>query len=391
MADLAFVWIQLILLFVRYPRKNGLCAIFVIYSICFIPAFALPDNYYANIEFSKLAKHQSKSRSTQLDGAVIEGKDVEYVQTFRGSFSKVGAEKEAEGRVHWISGECGQEDERGFARLPADWIGVFHYKGWGGGGQKENATSDCPHVLDRVKKALVFGASAIIILTLNPHIVKELDMTQLLAQPVVMVEESSNITAILSLLLSKAKLKAKMVKKAVQQEVLHVPQLTMWSTCGRSAGKSYGYYDGVVCLGQRAPTKEGKVDPGVFWNTYYLIVLLLMLSFVVKARMRNGEWGPADQELEVSLRRLAYRTLAVMQTHKYRSLMDRGQDTCAICLDQFFPKQKLRVLPCQHQYHTRCVDPWLVSNRTCPLCKLNFIDQMDEEEDSSEGNGDLDA
>ena len=46
-----------------------------------------------------------------------------------------------------------------------------------------------------------------------------------------------------------------------------------------------------------------QVDPGVFWNSYYLIVFLLMLSFVVKARMRNGEWGPADQELEVSVRR----------------------------------------------------------------------------------------
>ncbi|KAL8583038.1 hypothetical protein ACOMHN_051202 [Nucella lapillus] len=380
MADLAFVWIQLILLFVRYPRKNGLCAIFVLYSICFIPAFALPDNFYASMEFSKLAKHQSKCRSTQLEvnGAV----EVPDVQTFWGSFSKVGAVKEAEGRIHWVSDECGQDDERGFARLPADWIGVFHYKGWGG--QKENTSSDCPHVLDRVKKALVFGASAIIILTLNPHIVKELDMAQLLAQPVVMVEDSSNITAILSLVLSKAKLKAKMLKKALQQEVLHIPQLTMWSTCGRSAGKSYGYYDGVVCLGAKASAKDGKVDPGVFWNTYYLIVFLLMLSFVVKARMRNGEWGPADQELEASLRRLAYRALALMQTHKYGSLMDRGQDTCAICLEPFFPKQKLRVLPCQHQYHTRCVDPWLVNNRTCPLCKLNIIDQLDEEEDSEE-------
>ena len=39
----------------------------------------------------------------------------------------------------------------------------------------------------------------------------------------------------------------------------HVPKLTMWSTCGRSAGKSYGYYDGVVCLGQGSAKKEGKV------------------------------------------------------------------------------------------------------------------------------------
>jgi hypothetical protein len=39
------------------------------------------------------------------------------------------------------------------------------------------------------------------------------------------------------------------------------------------------------------------VDPGVFWNTYYLIIFLLMMSFVVKARMRVGDWS--DPELEV--------------------------------------------------------------------------------------------
>ena len=102
MADLAFVWIQLILLFVRYPHRNGLCAIFVLFSMCFIPTFALPDNYYASLEFSKLAKH-SKGRSTHLDGPVVDANELTDVQTFRGSFSKVGAVKEAEGRIHWVN------------------------------------------------------------------------------------------------------------------------------------------------------------------------------------------------------------------------------------------------------------------------------------------------
>ncbi|KAK7490701.1 hypothetical protein BaRGS_00018118 [Batillaria attramentaria] len=323
MADLAIIWIQLVLLFIRYPHKNGLCAIFVLYSMCFIPTFALSDGQYASVEVSRLEKQQAKSRLTQLakNGAELES------QTFHGSYSRVGAVKEAGGRIHLIAGECGRDDERGFARLPPDWIGVFHYKAE----HSENTTSDCPHVLDRVRKALMFGASAIIILTLNPQIVKEMDISQLFSQPVVVVDDSSNITTLLSLVL-----------RYCSQP--NVPMLTMWSACGRSAGKSYGYYDGVVCLGQGSMQKDGKVDPGVFWNCYYLIVFLLMLSFVYKARMRNGEWGPADQELEASLRRLAYRALAMMQTHKYRNLMDRGQDTCAICLDQFFAKQVTALL-----------------------------------------------
>ena len=49
------------------------------------------------------------------------------------------------------------------------------------------------------------------------------------------------------------------------------------------------------------------------------------------------------------------------------------QGKCFACLTLMVGFQKLRVLPCQHQYHTKCVDPWLVNNRTCPLCKLNII------------------
>lgn len=45
-------------------------------------------------------------------------------------------------------------------------------------------------------------------------------------------------------------------------------------------------------------------------------------------------------------------------------------ETCAICLEDFIEKEELRILPCSHAYHTKCVDPWLTRNRrVCPVCK----------------------
>lgn len=43
---------------------------------------------------------------------------------------------------------------------------------------------------------------------------------------------------------------------------------------------------------------------------------------------------------------------------------------CAVCLTRFEPTEVLRLLPkCKHAFHVECVDTWLDSHSTCPLCR----------------------
>lgn len=52
---------------------------------------------------------------------------------------------------------------------------------------------------------------------------------------------------------------------------------------------------------------------------------------------------------------------------------DAGNFSCPICTDDFVKGQDLRVLPCNHQFHPECVDPWLMNvSGTCPLCRIDL-------------------
>ncbi|KAJ7955722.1 RING-H2 finger protein [Quillaja saponaria] len=47
---------------------------------------------------------------------------------------------------------------------------------------------------------------------------------------------------------------------------------------------------------------------------------------------------------------------------------------CAVCLCEFEPEDKLRLLPkCSHAFHMDCIDTWLLSHSTCPLCRTNLL------------------
>ncbi|XP_057948890.1 RING-H2 finger protein ATL46-like [Malania oleifera] len=73
---------------------------------------------------------------------------------------------------------------------------------------------------------------------------------------------------------------------------------------------------------------------------------------------------------------------------------------CAVCLCEFSERDKLRLLPlCGHAFHIDCIDTWLLSNSSCPLCRGTlftpglgmesplYVLEDSREEDCFPGNG----
>lgn len=56
--------------------------------------------------------------------------------------------------------------------------------------------------------------------------------------------------------------------------------------------------------------------------------------------------------------------------------MSQDSKTCIICMDDFEAGSMVRVLPCLHHFHTKCIDQWLMRQGTCPVCK-HAVDDND--------------
>ncbi|XP_058224281.1 E3 ubiquitin-protein ligase ATL6-like [Rhododendron vialii] len=56
-----------------------------------------------------------------------------------------------------------------------------------------------------------------------------------------------------------------------------------------------------------------------------------------------------------------------------------GALECAVCLNEFEDKDTLRLIPkCDHVFHPECIDMWLGSHVTCPVCRANLVPQPGE-------------
>jgi hypothetical protein len=52
----------------------------------------------------------------------------------------------------------------------------------------------------------------------------------------------------------------------------------------------------------------------------------------------------------------------------------RMDNSCIICVSSFKTKQKIRLTPCGHAFHSDCLEPWLHSGKNhCPQCKLEML------------------
>lgn len=107
------------------------------------------------------------------------------------------------------------------------------------------------------------------------------------------------------------------------------------------------------------------------------LICALGLNSAVSCAIRCGRrmgMDPSDIEsIRLANTGVKKAAMEAMPTIVYTSvsILPPGLATdCSICLAEFRGEEKLRVLPqCNHGFHIECIDKWLTSHSSCPICR----------------------
>ncbi|KAL6843943.1 hypothetical protein ACP4OV_026514 [Aristida adscensionis] len=91
---------------------------------------------------------------------------------------------------------------------------------------------------------------------------------------------------------------------------------------------------------------------------------------VAAARPAGAGDGKKEEEEAGDEKRRLIESLPLFTMASALAALPKSSPDCAVCLSPFTPDAELRLLPaCRHAFHAACVDAWLRTTPSCPLCR----------------------
>nr|XP_004502830.1 RING-H2 finger protein ATL74-like [Cicer arietinum] len=136
-------------------------------------------------------------------------------------------------------------------------------------------------------------------------------------------------------------------------------------------------------------SSDSSIDPSYFFtNMVFIFVALLcaiIFSFglhsIVKFALKciKGRFASETQDetivhlASMSVKKSALNNIPVVVYGSGTTTSFEAID-CPICLGEFMDGEKVRVLlKCNHGFHVGCVDKWLLSHSSCPICRQSLV------------------
>lgn len=114
----------------------------------------------------------------------------------------------------------------------------------------------------------------------------------------------------------------------------------------------------------------------LFVSISFIVLMVISLAWLVFYYIQRFRYIHAKDRLSKRLCCAAKKALSKIPVRSLktddREVQGDGE-CCAICIEPYKVSETLRSLPCRHDFHKNCIDPWLLEHRTCPMCKMDIL------------------
>ncbi|XP_063696255.1 E3 ubiquitin-protein ligase goliath [Culicoides brevitarsis] len=112
----------------------------------------------------------------------------------------------------------------------------------------------------------------------------------------------------------------------------------------------------------------------LFVSISFIVLMIISLIWLVFYYVQRFRYLQTKDKQSRRLCSVAKRIISKIPLKNIKSDdKEIDSDCCAICIEPYKVADQVRVLPCKHEYHKVCIDPWLLEHRTCPMCKLDIL------------------
>lgn len=114
----------------------------------------------------------------------------------------------------------------------------------------------------------------------------------------------------------------------------------------------------------------------LFVSVSFIILMVISLAWLIFYYIQRFRYHHAKDRLARHLCNAAKKALSKIPLKNLKSgdnEVTADSECCAICIEPYQISETVRTLPCKHQFHKCCVDPWLLEHRTCPMCKMDIL------------------
>uniref|UniRef100_A0A5B7BU46 RING-type E3 ubiquitin transferase n=1 Tax=Davidia involucrata TaxID=16924 RepID=A0A5B7BU46_DAVIN len=145
---------------------------------------------------------------------------------------------------------------------------------------------------------------------------------------------------------------------------------------------SYSYTDQPPSCCSTASAELKLYQAFIFSVPIFFTFILVLLFYLFYLRRRRVDWSSLRMRTllqtrddisgsELGVKKELREMLPVIIFKESFSVRDTQ---CSVCLGDYQAEDRLQQIPaCGHSFHMDCIDHWLATHTTCPLCRLSLL------------------